>query len=129
LTYALGVAPRANPADAAPAATRDWTFLTNHARVLLCLAADADARLRDVAAAVGITERAAQHIVQQLEESGYLERQRIGRRNHYKLHADLPLRHPMDRDHQVGDLLQLLGAAAPPAKGTTKRSANPRARS
>jgi hypothetical protein len=106
-----GAGSAAEPRNPEP--TRDWTFLTNHARVLLCIAADPDVRLRDVAASVGITERATQHIVQQLEEGGYLERERVGRRNRYRLHAELPLRHPMDREHQVGELLTVLGAVLP----------------
>jgi predicted ArsR family transcriptional regulator len=88
---------------------REWTFLTNHARVLLCIAQDPEVRLRDVAESVGITERAAQHIVMQLVEAGYVERERVGRRNRYRLHPEQPLRHPMDRAHQVGELLSVLG--------------------
>ncbi len=91
-----------------PAAPGEWTFLTNHAHVLLCLVADPEIRLRDVAEAVGITERAAQRIVMELEGAGYLERERVGRRNRYRLHADQPLRHPMDRDHRVNELLLVL---------------------
>jgi len=87
-----------------------WTFLTNHTHVLLCIARDPDVRLRDVAAAVGITERAVQLIVQDLEQEGYLTRTRVGRRNHYDLDGALPLRHPLERDHQVGELLEVLGA-------------------
>jgi len=87
----------------------EWTFLTNHASVLLCLAADPNQRLRDVAAAVGITERAVQRIVADLEEAGYLTRTRVGRRNRYELHPDLPMRHPTQRRRQVGDLIALLG--------------------
>ena len=87
----------------------EWTFLTNHAIVLLCLAADSSQRLRDVAVAVGITERAAQRIVADLEEAGYLTRTRVGRRNRYELHSDLPMRHPAQRHRQVGDLIALLG--------------------
>jgi DNA-binding Lrp family transcriptional regulator len=87
-----------------------WTFLTNHTHVLLCIARDPDVRLRDVATAVGITERAVQLIVQDLEQEGYLRRTRVGRRNHYDLDVALPLRHPLERDHQVGDLLGALGA-------------------
>lgn len=109
----------AGPGAEAP---RDWTFLTNHARVLMCIAADPDVRLRDVAASVGITERATQHIVQQLEEAGYLERERVGRRNRYQLHADRPLRHPMDREHAISELLNLLGAATPGTKGQRRRA-------
>lgn len=85
-----------------------WTFLTNHAHVLLCIARDADVRLRDVALAVGITERAVQVIIVDLERSGYLTRSRVGRRNHYELHQDLPLRHPLERGHEVGELLRVL---------------------
>jgi DNA-binding IclR family transcriptional regulator len=86
----------------------EWTFLTNHAVVLLALAADPSQRLRDVAAAVGITERAVQRIVADLEDAGYLTRSRVGRRNQYALHAERPLRHPSQRHRQVGELLTLL---------------------
>lgn len=85
-----------------------WTFLTNHAHVLLVIARDPDVRLRDVALAVGITERAVQVIVTELEQAGYLTRSRVGRRNHYQLHPHLPLRHPLERDHTIGELLHLL---------------------
>lgn len=85
-----------------------WTFLTNHAHVLLCIAADPEVRLRDIASAVGITERAAQRIVMELEQAGFLERERAGRRNRYRVQTDRPLRHPMDRRHQVGELLKVL---------------------
>ncbi len=87
----------------------DWTFLTNHAHVLLCVSRDPGARLRDVAEVVGITERAAQRIVAELEEAGYLTRTRDGRRNRYEVHPDLPLRHPLERDHMVGEILDVLG--------------------
>ena len=86
----------------------EWTFLTNHAHVLLCVARDPDIRLRDVAEFVGITERAAQRIVADLVEAGYLDRTREGRRNSYQLNPDIPLRHPMDRDHAIGDILEVL---------------------
>ena len=82
-----------------------WTFLTNHAHVLLCVAENPNVRLRDVAAQVGITERAAQRIVSELEEAGYLEREREGRRNVYQLNTALPLRHPLDQKHRIGELL------------------------
>jgi DNA-binding IclR family transcriptional regulator len=84
-------------------------FLTNHAIVLLCLAADPSQRLRDVAVEVGITERAVQRIVADLEDAGYLTRTRVGRRNRYELHPDLPMRHPVQRHRQIGDLIALLG--------------------
>ncbi|GAA1461181.1 winged helix-turn-helix domain-containing protein [Nocardiopsis exhalans] len=87
---------------------QEWTFLTNHAHVLLCVVRDPQARLRDVAEQVGITERAAQRIVADLVEAGYLEREREGRRNRYRMHAELPLRHPMDRDTPIGELLTVL---------------------
>jgi hypothetical protein len=85
-----------------------WTFLTNHAHILLCVAGDPGIRHRDLALRVGITERAAQRIVADLIEAGYLERTRQGRRNSYKLHPELPLRHPLDRDHIIGEVLNLL---------------------
>ena len=91
-----------------------WTFLTNHTHVMLCIARDPDVRLRDVALAVGITERAAQRIVAELEEAGYLERSRVGRRNAYVLRRDLPLRHPLERDRTAGELLAALGGVSDP---------------
>ncbi|MEU8006131.1 MarR family transcriptional regulator [Catellatospora sp. NPDC049111] len=91
--------------------TRTWTFLTNHAHVLLALAREPDARLRDVAVDVGITERACQAIVLDLETAGYLVRQRVGRRNQYTINPDGPFRHPAEADHRIGDLIALL---APP---------------
>ncbi|GAA1109773.1 winged helix-turn-helix domain-containing protein [Nocardiopsis exhalans] len=87
---------------------QEWTFLTNHAHVLLCVVRDPQARLRDIAEQVGITERAAQRIMADLVEAGYLEREREGRRNRYRLHAELSLRHPMDRDTAIGELMAML---------------------
>jgi len=89
----------------------DWTFLTNHAHVLLCVARDPDARMRDLAVDVGITERAAQRIVADLVKAGYLERTREGRRNRYVLRPELPLRHPLESDHAIGEILRLLTPA------------------
>ena len=99
----------------------DWTLLTNHGHVLALLSRDADARLRDVAVAVGITERAAQRILAELVEAGYVQRTREGRRNHYELALDRPLRHPVGRDGSVGDLLGAIGGptAAELARGAT----------
>lgn len=82
-----------------------WTFLTNHAHVLLLVDEDPDLRLRDLALAVGITERAAQRIMGELIEDGYVTRQRVGRRNTYTVHPEIPLRHPLEQGHTVGDLL------------------------
>jgi hypothetical protein len=87
---------------------RGWTFLTNHAHVLLSIARDADVRLRDIAEQVGITERAAQGIVADLVAGGYVMRTRVGRRNSYEVVSAVPLRHPMDDDRPVGELLALL---------------------
>ena len=86
-----------------------WTFLTNHAHVLLCIADDPHMRLRDIADQVGITERAAQRIVADLAQEGYISRERVGRRNVYKVKEDVPMRHPLHRDHAVGEIVQVLG--------------------
>lgn len=84
-----------------------WTFLTNHARVLILIAETVGIRLRDVADQVGITERAAQRIVAELEAAGYLTHVKIGRRNHYQLRPDVRLRHPLEHDVEVGKLLEV----------------------
>jgi len=85
-----------------------WTFLTNHAHVLLCIADDPDVRLRDVAARVGITERAVQRIVTDLQAGGYLTVSKEGRRNRYSLHTERPLRHPLERHRPVKTLIDLM---------------------
>ncbi|MEU5911340.1 MarR family winged helix-turn-helix transcriptional regulator [Micromonospora sp. NPDC047527] len=90
---------------------RNWTFLTNHGHVLLAIARDPTARLRDVAAEVGVTERAAQAIVADLEAGGYLHRTRVGRRNEYTLNPAGRFRHPAEAYRQVGDLLALFADA------------------
>ena len=86
----------------------NWSFLTNHARVLLCIAHDPGARLRDIAASLGITERSAHGIVTELAEAGYLIRQKDGRRNRYQIQAHLPLPEPASRERTVGEVLALL---------------------
>jgi Mn-dependent DtxR family transcriptional regulator len=78
--------------------------------VLACIAADPSGRLRDIAATVGITERTVGQIVNELEQAGYLTKTRVGRRNHYEIHGDLPLRHPLHRHQTVGELLRFLQA-------------------
>ncbi len=89
-----------------------WTFLTNHAHVLLCIANDPAVRMRDVAQLVGVTERAVQRIVSDLEEAGYLTRERDGRQNRYEICSTLPLRHPIERDCEVSALIKMvLGSA------------------
>ena len=85
-----------------------WTFLTNHAHVLLLIAREPGARLRDIAEQVGITERATQRIVAELIEEGYVTRSKVGRRNSYEVRDDLPMRHPMWREHRIGEILGLL---------------------
>lgn len=82
-----------------------WTFLSNHAHVVVCIARDPSIRLRDIADAVGITERAAQRIVSELVDEGYLERRRSGRRNHYRVRLERPLRHPLEADCELGEIL------------------------
>jgi predicted ArsR family transcriptional regulator len=90
------------------AGTTRWTFLTNHAQVLLCIANDPEIRLRDVAETVGITERAAQRIVVDLVEAGFLERERRGRRNRYLVNAKTHMRHPAQEGYEIGELIDLL---------------------
>ena len=105
----------------------EWTFFTNHAHVLVCLADDGEMRLRDVALRVGITERAVQRIVTELEEGGVMERERGGRRNHYTINPDTPLRHPIEAHRTVGDLLRLVlspGEHNDDKAGTDSKTAN-----
>ncbi len=86
----------------------NWTFLTNHARVLLCIAQDPGVRLRDIAARLGITERSAYGIVTDLAEAGYVVKQKDGRRNRYQIQAHLPLPEPTSQERTVGEVLALL---------------------
>ncbi|HSQ69980.1 MAG TPA: winged helix-turn-helix domain-containing protein [Steroidobacteraceae bacterium] len=88
--------------------TRHWTFLSNHGHVLVCLAREPDSRLRDVASRVGITERAVQKILGDLEAAGIVHRERRGRRNRYRLDAGQPLRHPLEAHCSVGSLLEMV---------------------
>jgi hypothetical protein len=86
----------------------NWTFLTNHARVLLCIAHDPGVRLRDIAASLGITERSAYGIVTDLADAGYVVKQKDGRRNRYEIQTHLPLPEPTSRESTVGEVLALL---------------------
>jgi hypothetical protein len=88
--------------------TPRWSFLTNHAQVLLCIAHDPGIRLREIGEAVGITERAAHRIVVELAAAGYISRRRNGRRNHYTIKSHLPLPDPLASEQKIGDLLAIL---------------------
>ena len=88
--------------------SRPWTFLSNHGHVLICIAQDPGIRTRDISAKVGVTERATQTIIADLVEPGYVKRTKIGRRNHYEIEAELPLRHSVEQPNSVGDLLELV---------------------
>ena len=87
---------------------KTWRFLSNHTQVLLCLHRDPNARFRDIGQSVGITERAAQRIVADLIESGYVESERAGRRKHYRINTDIAMRHPAQHGHEIGELLELM---------------------
>jgi uncharacterized membrane protein len=100
-SVSAGATPESLPAG--------WDFLTNHAHVLICVARDRGVRLRDIAAAVGITERAAHRIVSELVQEGYVVKEREGRRNRYEVVPRLPMRHPLVQGRAVGDLLKVLG--------------------
>lgn len=89
-----------------------WTFLTNHGHVLVCIAIDPEVRISEIADQVGIGERATQGIVTDLVEAGYVTRTKVGRRNHYAVNPDLPLRHPLEQDHVVGELLRAVASPA-----------------
>jgi MarR family len=97
-----------------------WTFLTNHAQVLVCIAHDPGIRLRDIGERVGITERAAHRIVAELADAGYITRERHGRRNHYTINTHFPLPDPIAREQNVGELLAIL--TGPPRNKRVRRS-------
>jgi DNA-binding transcriptional ArsR family regulator len=110
----------ARPSDAASddVAPSGWTFLSNHSHVLVCLVQDPEVRVTEIARRVGIGERAVQRILHDLEEAGYLTRERHGRRNVYTVHLDRPLRHPLEAAHRIVEVFGPLsvrssGASAP----------------
>ena len=105
--------------------TGGWTFLTNHGHVLLLISQDPDIRVRQLAGRVGITERAAHRIVADLVGAGYLSRTRVGRRNRYMVHPELPLRHPIERTHNIGELLDVLGSPTAPSRPDHSSGAGP----
>ena len=90
----------------------EWSFLTSHARVLLCIAHDPGVRLRDIAARAGVTERTAYGIVTDLTEAGYVVKHKDGRRNRYQIQAHLPLPEPDSRERTIGEILALLTGAS-----------------
>lgn len=100
--------PLASQAEKPAAEPAAWTFLSNHAHVLLVLAAEEEVRLRDIAERVRITERAVQKIVAELESAGVLTRHRDGRRNRYEVHRERPLRHPVESHRTVADLIRMV---------------------
>lgn len=105
------VAPRkaaARPAARAAAPTRTWTFLTNHAHVLLCLAQGKSLTARELSVLIGITERSVQAILADLIADGYLTKSKVGRRNHYTVNPEGRLRHPLESAHSVGELIDAL---------------------
>jgi hypothetical protein len=85
-----------------------WNFLTNHGRALLCIARDPKVRLRDIAASIGITERRAYGIVNDLTEAGYVIKDKDGRRNRYQVQEHLPLPDALEREQAIGEVLELL---------------------
>lgn len=91
----------------------DWTFLTNHGHVLLTVARDPDMRVADVAARVGMTPRGALNVLRELEDAGYLRRERVGRRTHYAIEPHRPFRHPTTAAHEVDELLAIFTGPAP----------------
>ena len=99
-----------------PAEVPNWTFLTNHAHVLLCIAQNSEVRLAEIARLVGIGERAVHSIVNDLVEAGYVVRDKQGRNNVYEVHLDRPFRHPLEADHQIAEIFRPL----------TRRSRAPR---
>jgi MarR family len=103
----------------------EWRFLSNHGRVLVFVARQPDARLRDIAERVGITERSAHRIISELCEDGYLSRKQNGRRNHYAIRPDIPIHDPLLRDHWVGEIL----AVVAPAHGWESRGRSAKRRS
>jgi DNA-binding Lrp family transcriptional regulator len=95
-----------------------WTFLTNHAHVLVVIATEPGMRLRDIADAVGITESAAHRLVVDLEREGYLTRHRLGLRNFYEVHPHRPLRHDLEKEVEIGDVLSVLLGRGPRGSGS-----------
>ncbi|MGI9556835.1 MAG: helix-turn-helix transcriptional regulator [Solirubrobacterales bacterium] len=96
----------------------DWTFLTNHGHVLVYVARNPDARIREIATEIGVIERTVQTILNDLVGAGYVTRDRRGRRNHYSVDPSAPFRHPLESDHAVGSLLEALADQGPGGRVT-----------
>ena len=126
--YDAGVASASGSEKGSGGGAPSWTFLTNHGHVLVCIARDGDIRGRDLAALVGITERAAQAIVADLVAAGYVRRERVGRRNRYTINAELPVRHPVEQPHSIGELLHAVAAQVDQAPGAGQGAGRRRAR-
>jgi len=101
----------ASSGESGSAGESRWTFLSNHSHVLLCLHREPELTLREVAQRVGITERSVQRILGELEEAGYLVRERHGLRNRYRFRTTAPLRHPIEQHCRIGDLIEMVEAA------------------
>jgi predicted DNA-binding transcriptional regulator len=124
-----GTAVASQPAVAEPSASSSasrWTFLTNHSHVLILLARNPMMVLREVALQVGITERAVQRIIADLEEEGILEREKVGRQNHYVISTERPLRHPVESHRTIGDLLRAIDGETAPAPRSGKEEPPPK---
>jgi DNA-binding MarR family transcriptional regulator len=101
-----GAQAQSHETDARPAA--QWTIFSNHAHVLVCIVRNPEVRVRDIAHRVGITERAVQRIIGDLEEAGVIARERLGRRNRYSLSLDRPLRHPLEANTTIAEVIQVI---------------------
>jgi predicted transcriptional regulator len=98
-------------------ASSEWTFLSNHGHVLVCLAREPEVRMRDVAQAVGVTERAVQQIVRDLVDGGYVEKTKVGRRNRYRVVGSTHFRHSLEADVSLGDFVRLVTGVRQPVPG------------
>jgi DNA-binding MarR family transcriptional regulator len=114
-TATLRRPPSISYSEKVQSAARSWTFLTNHAHVLIAISRNPELRQRDISELVGITEGAVQRILHELEEDGYVARERIGRRNRYSVLAGQPLRHPLEAGHTIEEIIDTVnrGTVAP----------------
>jgi DNA-binding MarR family transcriptional regulator len=99
--------PESQASSSAASPSLSWTFLSNHSHVIICLARDPEIRMRDIAVSVGITERAVIRILTELEEAGYIQKERVGRRNRYTIMTEKHLRHPLEAHHSIRGILAL----------------------